>query len=202
MLVSDVKRKYNTFLDEAYTGYFNNVALTDIFQKACLNIIEQKLEHEGSTDKIDHELNPLRFKTSFIGSSLTLSSIDYHKFGSLSVDFGNGPRMSMPLKLAENNSVYSEGTKRYPKHYEYNDGSNHIIDIYPNSVDANNELFYYKKPLVSNGTQFDFTIADYDIKYTDKLIDLIISEALLISGNIMREQAISITSFQNEQNNQ
>jgi hypothetical protein len=197
---TQIKEKFWTYIDEYYTGYWDNSRLTYIFQKALNNIIESKLNFEGSTDKIDDELTPLRREVTGTSLPITLSVIQYKKLGSLLVDYGKGYRTCTPTKSNEIGSVYSKGTVRSPKYKTVNDAGTLKINVEP--IGAINYFFtYYKNPLVSDGTDIDFTISSYDVLYPNKLIELIIEEASKIAGQIIREQELQVTSQQNEQLN-
>lgn len=201
---NQIKEKFWTYIDEYYTGYWNDQRLTYMFQKAVNNIIESKLNFEGSTDKIDDELSPLRVQVSgagVISSLANLSNINYKKFGSLTVDYGHGQRVCTPVKLNENGSIYSTGTQRYPKYMMLNNAGTIGMSVYPSAGITDAVFIYYKAPKVSDGTDIDFTISSYTVLYPNKLVELIIEEASKIAGQIIREQELQASSQQNEQLN-
>lgn len=198
---TQIKEKFWTYIDEYYTGYWDNTRLTYIFQKALNNIIESKLEFEGSTDKIDDELTPIRKELTGSAATIDLVSINYKKYGSLLVDYGKGFRTCTPTKSNEIGSVYSTGTARHPKYKTINDAGTLKLKIEPATGISSYFFTYYKTPLVADGTDIDFTIASYNVVYPNKLIELIIEEASKIAGQIIREQELVVTSQQNEQLN-
>lgn len=201
---NQIKKKFWTYIDEYYTGYWDNERLTYIFQKAVNNIIESKLNFEGSTDKIDDELSALRTHVSGNGSGIPLllnGSLNYKKLGSLLVDYGNGHRVCTPVKLNENGSIYSTGTKRYPKYKTLNDAGYLKLLVEPATGIVSYDFTYYKSPSVSDLTDISFTVDEYQVLYPDKLVELIIEEASKIAGQIIREQELQASSLQNEQLN-
>lgn len=201
---NQIKQKFWTYIDEYYTGYWDNQRLTYIFQKAVNNIIESKLNFEGSTDKIDDELAPLRVEVSNTNSgdfSLSINSLKYKKFGSLLVDYGHGYRVCTPVKLNENGSIYSTGTERYPKYKTLNNAGSLVLTVEPKAGISQYNFTYYKAPSVAEYTDIDFTISDYTVLYPNKLVELIIEDASKIAGQIIREQELQASSLQNEQLN-
>lgn len=201
---NQIKQKFWTYIDEYYTGYWDNQRLTYIFQKAVNNIIESKLNFEGSTDKIDDELAPLRVEVSNTNSgdfSLSINTLKYKKFGSLLVDYGHGYRVCTPVKLNENGSIYSTGTERYPKYRTLNNAGSLALTVEPKSGVSQYNFTYYKAPSVAEYTDIDFTISDYTVLYPNKLVELIIEDASKIAGQIIREQELQASSLQNEQLN-
>jgi len=201
---NQIKEKFWTYIDEYYTGYWDSQRLTYIFQKAVNNIIESKLNFEGSTDKVDDELAPLRVETTntFTGDfKLSLDAINYKKFGSLLVNYGYGLRVCTPMKLNENGSIYSTGTQRYPKYRTINESGTVKLILEPLTGVSSYNFIYYKAPSVSDGTDISFTVSDYTVKYPNKLVELIIEEASKIAGQIIREQELQNSSLQNEQLN-
>lgn len=198
---TQIKEKFWTYIDEYYTGYWDNTRLTYIFQKALNNIIESKLNFEGSTDKVDDELTPLRREVTGTSLPITLSAIQYKKLGSLLVNYGKGFRQCTPTKSNEIGSIYSTGTARYPKYKTINDAGVLKLNVEPATGVTNYFFTYYKAPLVAEGTDINFTVSSYDVLYPNKLIELIIEEASKIAGQIIREQELQVSSQQNEQLN-
>ena len=96
------------------------------------------------------------------------------------------------------NTAYSNGTQRYPKYYSYNVAGTRTMELSPSTGLVSYEMFYYKDPLVSDQTNIDFTVASYTIKYTDKLVELIIDEMVKLAGQIIREQELQVSAANNE----
>lgn len=196
--MTQVRNKFLTYIDEDFTGYFDNDVLTRIGQKAVQNWLVQKIAEFQATQKVTEDVRP-------VVKTVTLTSVSTPPIASgNSVDIANATlaykelivalciysgstvqRRAEPQLYTERGSFYSSGITRYPKYRR----ANNLMYFEPSTtVITSIEFTYFKEPLVADLTDLDFTIASYTLAWPNKAVEEIINEMKLIAYDIIRDQ--------------
>lgn len=188
----EVIEKFWTYIDEVYTGYWEDEQLQAFADKALWNIVERKSGVEGYFDSVDDQLMPItRLATGSASGSISLSAINYRKLGFLELNYGKGPRQATPNSLSEKGDVYSSGTVKYPKFYRYSAGAANTFNIEPASS-ATYSMLYFVEPSFSENTRIVADPADpqyeTDLRWSNKFIELVIDEMVNIASTSIQDQ--------------
>lgn len=203
MTGADIQNLFNTYIDEIGSEFYDTVSLNNILLKASYNILDKKIELFQSTNKITREVQSLITFTPVltpVNSTIDVSpgSSVVDNFYSIVNVHVTSPYRATTIKryakerpYAQFQSDYTEGTAAYPRYYF----SNGIITIEPEDA-TGVELTYFTTPQtidVSNDTD--------EILYNDKILSLIIDEAMIIAGIKSRDQIIVQNESMMEQKN-
>lgn len=193
----------DNYIDELGSGFIDSSSKNQIFLKANYNVIEKKIQLFQANNKITTELQPLITKTAAltpINATLDLSPTsvtvpNYYYFIDLAVTSPfrgvNVTNYAKERQYSQFQSTYTEGDARYPRYYL----SNGILTIEPaDAVSA--VLTYFITPQT-----IDVTDNSTEMLYNDKLIQLIIDEAMIIAGIKGRDQIIVQNETMMEQKN-
>lgn len=199
----DIQNLFNTYIDEIGTEFYDTVTLNNILLKASYNIIDKKIELFQSNNKITREVQSLiTFTTVLAPVNATIdvspTSTDVPEFYSITNALVTSPyrgasisKYSKERPYAQFQSDYTEGDARNPRYYF----SNGLMTVEP--ADATGvKITYFKLPQtidVENDTD--------EILYNDKILNLIIDEAMIIAGIKGRDQGIVQNESMMEQKN-
>jgi len=200
MTGAEIYEKWLIKLDEVGSDYVDTDRANSILSDANINVVDKKIQEYQATSKITREMMNLINNTGNITPSSATLDIsptslvvpDYYQLVMLSVTApfrgANIENVAQERKFDEFNSTYSAGDARYPKYYFTKD----LLTIEPSTV-VSAKMYYFKKPF-----QIDVTDVATQIDYNDKLIQLLLDEAMIILGIAGRDQAIIQNSTQQE----
>jgi hypothetical protein len=194
MFGTDVNNKFETLLDENYSGYWDTDD-KNIFFATALNTVTNDLIKKFQSNNADlTRLMPLLQKSTPIASPAA-NVIDISKASSqipnlkqvLIVDptFDSPQRTvrTTPVAYADFGAIYSKGTVRYPKYIINADG----IDIYPKNPSITACTVWY----VSEPIYIDVADNSTVIPYTDEMVELVIKAAIIEATKSTREFSMS-----------
>lgn len=194
MFGTDANIKFETLLDENYSGYWDT-ADKNIFFATAINTVTTDLIKKFQSNNVDlTRLMPLLQKSTPIASPAS-NVIDISKASSdipnlkqvLIVDptFDSPQRTvrTTPVSYSDFGAIYSRGTVRYPK-YILSSGS---IDIYPKDPSITNCTVWY----ISEPVYIDVADNSTVIPYTDEMVELIIKAAIVEATKSTREFSMS-----------
>jgi hypothetical protein len=186
----DVNLKFETLLDENYSGYWDT-ADKNIFFATALNTVTNDLIKVFQSNNNDlTRLMPLLQKSTPIVSPAS-NVIDISKASSqivglkqvLIVDptFNSTQKTirTTPITYADFGAIYSNGTVRYPKYILSANG----IDIYPKTPAITTCTVWY----ISEPIYIDVANSSTVIPYTDEMVELIIKAAIVEATKSTRE---------------
>lgn len=204
MTGEQIYEKWLIKLDEVGTDYVDTDRANSILSDANINIVDRKIQQYQATSKITREMMPLINTTGAItpsGSGTidvspdSVVVIDYYQLINLSVTAvyrgASVTNIAQERPFNEFQSNYSEGDARYPKYY-FTQG---LLNVEPATA-TSCVVTYFKKPIV-----IDVTDSVTNIDYNDKLIQLLLDEAMIILGIAGRDQIIVQNSTIQEQKN-
>jgi hypothetical protein len=190
MYGSDINLKFETLLDENYSGYWDS-SDKNIFFATAINTVTTDLIKKFQSNNVDlTRLMPLLQKSTPIASPAS-NVIDISKASSvipnlkqvLIVDptFNSTQQTirTTPVSYADFGAIYSQGTVRYPKYILSADG----IDIYPKTPAITTCTVWY----VSEPIYIDVADNSTVIPYTDEMVELIIKAAIIEATKSTRE---------------
>ncbi len=190
----DVNIKFETLLDENYSGYWE-AADKNIFFATAINTVTNDLIKKFQSNNVDlTRIMPLLQKSTPIVSPAS-NVIDISKASSvipnlkqvLIVDpVFDSPQKTVrttPVSYSDFGAIYSKGTVRYPK-YILSAGS---IDIYPKNPSITNCTVWY----ISEPVYIDVADSTTVIPYTDEMVELIIKAAIVEVTKSTREFSMS-----------
>lgn len=212
MLVSEIKSRFLTLVDEFQAIYWSNTRLNNLFWNAQTVVYEDLMDEYQRTNSITEDLLPI-VQNEVITPASNNINVDtelaqpYERLIIIKPTFTvSGTTYSYyaePLLAEEKNSVYAQGTVRYPRYEQLtNSSSEKIIRLMPlTPTAASVDITYFKQPVT-----IDFASPATDIPYTDKVIEEIITKALQIGASLTREQGFfqteSVLLNQSKGNNQ
>jgi hypothetical protein len=190
----DIDSKFETLLDENYSGYWDS-ADKNIFFATAINTVTTDLIKKFQSNNVDlTRLMPLLQKSTPIASPAS-NVIDISKASSdipnlkqvLIVEpTFNSPQRTVrttPVSYADFGAIYSKGTVRYPKYILSANG----IDIYPKTPAITTCTVWY----VSEPVYIDVADNATVIPYTDEMVELIIKAAIIEATKSTREFSMS-----------
>jgi hypothetical protein len=190
MVGTDINLKFETLLDENYSGYWDT-ADKNIFFATALNTVTNDLIKVFQSNNNDlTRLMPLLQKSTPIVSPAS-NVIDISKASSqivglkqvLIVDptFNSTQKTirTTPITYADFGAIYSNGTVRYPKYILSANG----IDIYPKTPAITTCTVWY----ISEPIYIDVANSSTVIPYTDEMVELIIKAAIVEATKSTRE---------------
>jgi len=193
MLVSNIKSLFFTELDEFQAAYFDNPRLTDVFFDAQTQVYKGLMKQYQLNNEITENLIPLTKKEVINPGSNTVNlttalSVPYGRLITIKPTYTvSGQTYSYvaeQLLAEERNSVYAQGTIRYPRYEQYSDSNSEAIcKLYPSTPVVNSvEVDFFRQPFT-----IDFDTPGDDIPYTNEVITTIVTKALEIAAAITRE---------------
>ena len=201
----EVIEKFWTYIDEAYTGYWEEPQLQAFADKALWNIVERKSGIEGYYDSVDDQLMPItRILSGSTSGTINLSASNYRKLGYLELDYGHGFRQTSPNLLSERGDVYSSGSVKYPKYFRYSDAGVNYFNIEP-AITASYSMVYFVEPSFSDNTRIVADSADpqyeTDLRWSNKFLELVIDEMVNIASVSIQDQFYAAASQSAERTN-
>lgn len=191
MTGADVKLRFETQIDEAYTDYFSNAQISRFFQTAA-NTITNDLLKDFESNRIDYaRLLPIINRVSVTPVSNTVDiAQDSGDVPSckqvvfIEPSFGTSTVVrATPLSLKDFGAIYSSGTVRYPKYTMIN-GS---LLIYPSTPACTSCVVWY----IRNPFYVDVSDASTLVPYNDEMIELLIKGAVVEATRSTREYNMS-----------
>lgn len=193
MTGADIKLKFDTSIDEVYSGYWDTDDLNRFFQTA-INIITTFLIKEFQTSSVDTaRILPL-LNTVTVNNPAS-NNIDISRSSTDVVQckqvlfiipvFNSTSQTIRTTEVSYNDfgAIYSAGTVRYPKYLL----SNGIIDIYPKTPSITScKVWYVREPFYIDTADNSTTVP-----YNDEMIELIIKQAIVEASNSDREYSLS-----------
>ena len=203
MFGTDVKTRFDVYIDEIGSGYIDDPSMNILLSKAIINVYEKKVDEYGISGQNSRELEP------FIASPAPITPIsgtlditatsptlpNYYSLISLNLQspylLTTITRTAKISPYSQRNSNYVKGTARYPR-YILNGG---IISLEPaNCIKAN--VVYFVLPQA-----IDVTDSTTVLLYNEKFIENIIDEAMILAGIKGRDTFILQTESQQEVKN-
>lgn len=193
MTGEDVKLKFETAIDEVYSGYWDTDDLNRFFETA-INTITTFLVKEFQTSSVDtSRLLPLLNVTTVanpvsnnIDISRTSTEVVKCKQVLFILPVFNSAAQTVrtsEVSYTDFGAIYSTGTVRYPKYIL----SNGIIDVYPKTPAITScKVWYVREPFYID-TADNSTV----VPYNDEMVELIIRQAIVEASKGTREFSLS-----------
>jgi hypothetical protein len=207
----EIIEKFWTYIDEDYTGYWNDDQIQRFADNALWNMVEMKSRQAGFTDKIDDELMPITREVSgtLASGRINLDGINYRKLDWLTADYGKGERRVTPMTSTERGDMYSDGTHKYPKYSKYSNAGVRYLLLEPTTrIGGGNPTYslkLYVEPsfndltrIVANSSNVNYQTP---LKWTAKFTELIIDEMVKLAAQTIQEAGYSNAAQANEQMN-
>lgn len=205
MTGADVKEKFETAYDEAYSGYFSDPELQLILNTSLNNLYERKLEEFAADDKITDEMLPFTKQVTVTPTAGNLVDIsasstavpDYKKLLNVRATYQVGTNLyqkrATELKMVNKYNFYGSGDVRYPK-YEKLD--NNLV-IHPTTVACTSAVIDY----IVLPQPIDVTDSVTTLLYTNKFIEALVVEMKIEASRVNREmEALSVNNQEQIQN--
>jgi len=202
MLVSEIKDKFFTLVDEFATQYFDDDKLNQFFGTSQTEVFEDFMAKYQLTNAITENILPLVLvETVTTGTPYINLNIDltepYLRLITVTpkyVEGGKTYEYTAEQRFAEEkNAVYSKGTLRYPR-YDQKAATkgDALLTVYPTEYNPTEvEINYFRKPYT-----IDFNSPSTDIPYPPMTIEMIINKSLQLAASTMREQVYYNTETQ------
>ncbi len=193
MLVSQIKRLFFTRIDEFASAYWDNTRLNDLFLNSQTEVFEDLMDKYQLDNSITEAVLPLvKYDSVTVGTNINLDvdlNNPYQRLITIIPTFvQNGVEYTYyaeQLSAEESNSVYAQGTIRYPRYDQYSVGSDKIVKIYPTSNTPTVVVVnYFMQPIT-----IDFDAPTTDIPYPKQTVELILNKAVQIAAATIREDA-------------
>lgn len=203
MFGTDVKIKFDVYIDEIGSGYIDDPSMNILLSKAITNVYEKKVDEYGISGKNVRELEPFIISPAPItpisatlditATSPTLTN--YYSLISLDVTspylLTTITRTAKESPYSQRNSNYVKGTARYPRYII----SGGVIKLEP--VNCTKAIVVY----FANPQVVDVTDSTTVLLYNEKFIENIIDEAMILAGIKGRDTFILQTEAQQEAKN-
>jgi hypothetical protein len=203
MTGQDVGNLLTTKLGEFGSGYFDNARLNDFFFNSLTDIIDRKIQQFQRDGKVTREMRPLI--TTLTGIVPTNGLVDLSQsstevpnyYAVISVNVTSPYRTTTLSKQAMERrydtliDIYSEGDARYPRYLMAAD----VMRIEPSDATLV-DIDYFIKAI-----QIDVSDNVAQVPYNDKLIQLVIDNAINVIGFEERDDFNIAASNQMQQQN-
>lgn len=193
MTGAEVKIKFETAIDEVYSGYWDTDDLNRFLQTAIntvtTDLIKKFQSNDVDTSRLLPLLNVVTVNTptsNNIDISRTSTQVPLCKQVFFIMPTFNSSLQTVratPVSYSDFGGIYSTGTVRYPKFIL----SNGIIDIYPKSTDITEcKVWFAREP-------FYIDTADNTdvVPYNDEMIELIIRQTISEATKSSREYSLN-----------
>lgn len=180
---------FYTLLDKAYTGYFSNVRLNEIFNEAQSNVIERKYAEYQKNRKIPDELLGLveQDNTSYQNINSTSASLpnDYYHYLAGEVTYEiDGEELTVTPYAATDDMRFVKDPYNQPSVLSPVIRISDQIYFEPTDVSVKDFVLVYLK----QGNDIDVSKTNTSPIYSEKLQYLVIREAYNIATQILRDQ--------------
>ncbi len=192
MLVTDIKSLFLTRMDEFASVYWSNANLTNLFFTAQSEVFEDLMDKYQLDNSITEAVLPLvKYETVTVGNEINVDtdlSSPYQRLITILPTFTvNGKTYTYyaeQLSAEESNSVYAQGSVRYPRYDQYaNNLNERIIKLYPSNATVTSAVVNYFRVFDT----IDFDSPSTDIPYPNQTIELIVNKALQVAAATVRE---------------
>jgi hypothetical protein len=193
MLASDIKALFFTRIDEFASAYWSNDKLNDLFFTAQTEVFEDLMDKYQLDNSITEAVLPLvKNETVNVGNEINVDtdlSEAYQRLITIQPTFTvNGKTYSYyaeQFSAEESNSVYAQGSVRYPRYDQYSNSNNErIIKLYPTNATVTSTAINYFRTFYT----IDFArVPPLDIPYPNQTIEMIVNKALQIAAATTRE---------------
>jgi len=192
MVGTDVKLRFETQIDEAYTDYFSNAQINRFFQTAA-NAITNDLLKDFESNRIDYaRLLPVINRV--VVATPTANTVDIAQDSTdvpsckqvvfIEPSFGSSVVVrATPLSMKDFGAIYSSGSTRYPKYTMIN-GS---LLIYPSAITCTSCVVWY----IRNPFYIDVADGSTLVPYNDEMVELLIKGAVVEATRSTREYNMS-----------
>jgi hypothetical protein len=193
MTGADVKLKFETQIDELYSGYWDDDDLNRFFETA-INIVTTGLIKSFQTNDTDTSrllpllnvatvANPASNNIDISRGSTEVVLCKQVLFIEPTFNSTSATVRTSQVTYQDYGAIYSTGTVRYPRFIL----SNGIINISPKTPAVTScKVWYAREP-------FYIDVADNTdvIPYNDEMVELIIQQAIVQASNSTREYSMS-----------